>query len=319
MVASVPRSGAPIADGARRRGRPGPDGPAASDPGSANGHFDSARPTLVQRGRNVWRYRELLRNLIRRELKVKYKGSALGFVWTLVNPLLYLVVFSVVFQVILESGIPDYGLLLLSGLLVWTLFSSALGTATASIVANGALVTKVWFPREILPIAAIGAAVVNFFFQALVLVAALAVFRHEPAWRFLPLLVPALAVLLLLALALGLALSALNVRYRDVGHLLELGLLAWFWMSAIVYPFLQISDKLGDKSWAVLLNPVIPVIVTFQKALYNPAPESRVLPPEAGLDWYARNLAFVGIGSLVLLVVAARIFGRLEDDLAEEI
>ncbi len=285
----------------------------------ASEHFDSARPSLVQRGRNVWRYRELLRNLISRELKVKYKGSALGFVWTLVNPLLYLVVFSVVFQVILESGIPDYGLLLLSGLLVWTLFSTALGAATASIVTNGALVTKVWFPREILPLAAIGASLVNFFFQAFVLVAALAVFRHEPAWRFLPLLVPALAVLLLLTLALGLALSALNVRYRDTGHLLELVLLAWFWMSAIVYPFLLISNKLGDKSWAVQLNPVIPVIVTFQKALYNPTPEAQVLPPQAGIDWYARNLALVGVGSLVLLFVAARIFGRLEDDLAEEI
>ncbi len=282
-------------------------------------HFDSTRPSLVQRGRNVWRYRELLRNLISRELKVKYKGSALGFVWTLVNPLLYLVVFSIVFQVILESGIPDYGLLLLSGLLVWTLFSSALAAATASIVSNGALVTKVWFPREILPIAAIGASVVNFCFQALVLLAALAVFRHEPAWHMLPLLLPALAVLLLLALALGLALAALNVRYRDVGHLLELVLLAWFWMSAIVYPYLLISNKLGDKSWAVLLNPLIPVIVTFQKALYNPTPEAQVLPVDAGFDWYARNLALVGVGSLVLLVVAARIFGRLEDDLAEEI
>src|SRR5262245_43761694 len=148
---------------------------------------------------DAWRYRELLRNLVRKELKVKYKNSVLGFVWTLLNPLLYLVVFSIVFRFILQSAVPDFAIFLLSGLLAWNLFSTAIAAGTSSITGNGGLVQKVWFPREILPLAAIGAALIHFFFQMIVLFVALAVFRHSPAWNYMPLLLPALVVLLVLA------------------------------------------------------------------------------------------------------------------------
>ena len=146
---------------------------------------------VVSRLRDVWAYRELLANLVRKELKVRYKDSVLGFAWALLNPLLYLVVFSFVFTVMLPFGVPRFGLLFLSGLLAWNLFGGGLTGATGSIVANGPLVQKVWFPREVLPIAAVGAAFINFLFQVVVLVAGLVVFWQSPKWSMMWLIPPA--------------------------------------------------------------------------------------------------------------------------------
>ncbi|HSL59750.1 MAG TPA: ABC transporter permease, partial [Acidimicrobiales bacterium] len=126
-------------------------------------HEVSRRPSPVRRMANVWAYRELLGNLARKELKVKYKDSVLGFVWSLLNPILYLVVFSLVFREILRVQVPDFGIFLLSGLLAWNLFSAGVSAGTASIVGNAGLVQKVWFPREILPLANLAAALVHFF------------------------------------------------------------------------------------------------------------------------------------------------------------
>ncbi len=265
----------------------------------------------------VWRYRELLVNLTRKELKVRYKNSILGFLWSLLNPLLYLVVFSIVFQEILRAQIPRYAIFLLSGLLVWNLFSSGLAGGTASIVGNASLVQKVWFPREVLPLASVGAALVHFFLQLLVLGAALAAFRHAPDPAYLTLLLPALAVLVVLLSGLAIALSALNVRLRDIQHLLELALLAWFWFTPIVYEYVPIEERLGSHAWVAFLNPVLPVVLVFQRAIYNPAPGT-VLPDE-GPGWYLAHLGVVAVVALVVLAVGMRIFGRIEADLAEEI
>ncbi|MGY6500678.1 MAG: ABC transporter permease [Acidimicrobiales bacterium] len=284
---------------------------------STNVYTPSERPGPIQRVRQVIQYRELLVNLTRKELTVRYKNSVLGFMWSLLNPLLYLVVFSLVFQEILRADVPLFAVFLLSGLVAWNLFSAGLGAATGSIVTNAPLVQKVWFPREILPLAAIGAALVHFFLQLLVLFAALLVFQHSPEWTYFPVLVLALAVLLVFVTALGIALSAVNVYARDTQHLLELVLLAWFWLTAIVYPIRLITDRLGDAAWAALLNPMIPIVVTFQRVIYNP--ERTDLLPEADVWWYVRNLSVLGVVSLAALFGALVLFGRLEDDLGEEI
>jgi len=290
-----------------------------SGPPSSSPTLDSTRPTPLQRVASVWRYRELLRNLIRRELKVRYKSSVLGFLWTLVNPLMYLVVYTLVFSGILGVDVPDYGIFFLSGLLAWTLFSAGLGQATGSIVDNSPLVTKVWFPREVLPLAAIGSNVVNFFFQAVVLVIGMVVLTHSPDWAYLLTLPLAIVVLLVLTTALGLAMSIVYVYLRDTRYLVDLGLLLWFWLTPIVYPYLTVAEKLDSKSNLLLLNPMIPVVTAFQRALYNPSTDTAILPPDADVWWYMRNLAIVGVGAFGLLLVACWIFGRLEDNLGEEI
>jgi ABC-2 type transport system permease protein len=287
----------------------------------------SKRPTPFQRIAHLWQYRELIGNLTRKELKVKYKNSVLGFVWSLLNPLMYLVVFSLVFNIISSVPVPYYGIFFLAGLLAWNLFSAALGQGTSAITSNAQLVTKVWFPREALVLASVFSALVHFFLQSFVLLAALIAFRRMPDPTYLPIFLLALAVTMLLASALAIALSAVNVYLRDTQHLLEVVLLAWFWLSAIAYPYGQIVTKLQDRygpghEWVLAFNPMITVVVAFQRTLYNPdfgdQQEAAVLPNHP-MAWYATHLAIAGAVSLVLLYGALALFSRLEDNFAEEI
>jgi ABC-2 type transport system permease protein len=271
----------------------------------------------------IWSYRELLSGLVRKELKVKYKNSSLGFIWSMLNPALYLVVFYLVFQVFLRSGIPRFPIYLLSGLLVWNFFSGALGAATGAITGNSSLVNKVYFPREILPLASVGATLVHFFLQALVLIGALLVFRQPIPWSYLWLVIPALAVLVLLASAICILLSAVNVYARDTQHLLELVLLAWFWLTPIVYHYRLVADRLTGRGWPealMLLNPVVAITTSFQRAIYGTVStdELDILPPYDQW-WYLRNLALVGLFAAALFVVALRVFDRLQGNFAEEL
>ena len=287
---------------------------------------------------DVLRYRELLTGLVSKELKVKYKGSALGFAWSMLNPALYLVVFWLVFSVILGSGIPNFAIFLLSALLAWNFFNTALNDGTNTVVANAPLVGKVYFPRVILPLASVGAALVHFFLQAIVLIGALVIFQYGVAWTYLPLLVPAMVALIVLATAFAVFLSAVKVYARDTRHLVELGLLAWFWMTPIVYPFRLVADKLVANGWPsgiYLLNPMTPIVITFQRAIYNvvggesqvaigtsgkPAPPGTpAILPEANQLWYLRNLVIVGIVASLLLLLALKIFRKVEGNFAEEI
>ena len=286
----------------------------------------SNRTTVRQRVVEIWRYRELLVGLVRKELKVKYKNSALGFLWSMLNPALYLAVFYVVFQLVLKNGIPTFAIYLLSGLLVWNLFSTGLAAATGSVVGNAAIVKKVSFPREILALAAVGASLVHFFLQACVLLLALVGFRYTPSPTFMLLVPVALVALLLLASALGVMLAAVNVYARDTQHLLELVLLAWFWMTPVVYQYRLVADRLQENAWLYRLNPVTPIVLTFQRAIYNQTEpigndgnRLAILPADAGLDWYLFQLLAVAGVSLVLLALALKLFGRVEGNFAEEL
>jgi ABC-2 type transport system permease protein len=284
-----------------------------------------ANPSLWQRAAQVWRYRELLRNLIGKELRLKYKNSVLGYAWSLLNPVLYLVIYYFVFQVVFGTALPDFPIFLLTGLLTWNLFSVALSTATGAVLDNGTMVTQVAFPREVLPLAAVGAALVNFFLQAGVLLVAVAVSGHAPSLEFMPVAILALVVVALLAAGIGLSLAALNVQYRDTGYLLELVLLAWFFATPIVYQHRLMTDKLGSASWVSLLNPMTPLVITVQRAIYNrtevvdsSGKVTGILYDES-VWWYLRNVLIVGIGSAALIALGLWVFDRIGDDLAEQL
>jgi ABC-2 type transport system permease protein len=270
---------------------------------------------------DLWRHREILVNLARKELKVKYKSSALGVAWSMLRPALYLVVFYLVFSLVIRNDIPDFQIYLVSGLLAWTLFSTGFPGATTSVTDNAALVTKVAFPREVLPLAAIGAQLVNFFFQLLVLVGALIIFGRPFIGPNLLLLPAALVVLLLFTTALGLATSAFNVKYRDTGHLVELAILAWFWATPIVYPVTLVTGNLGDVAQSIYLaNPMTSIVLAFQRALYGPtSPAALDRLPAPGITWYAERLLWVGLASVVLLYLSWWAFHRLAGDFSEEL
>lgn len=285
-----------------------------------------------QRLRELAAHREILVNLVRKELKVRYATSALGVVWSMLNPLLYLAVFGVVFTFFLKSGIPDFPVFLLSGIVAWTVFSTATSQATTSIVGNANLVSKVAFPREILPLASIGAAIVNFGFQLAVLVAFILLIGHPLLGWHLVLLPLAFVVLLLFTSAVALLVSAFNVRYRDTQHLVELGLLAWFWLTPIVYPAGAIAGKFADNGWSFdwfLVNPLTVLVLGFQRALYGAGAvgteggrfvtQGEAILPSAGIEYYALRLGIVGAASLALLLLTWRFFFNRSGDFAEEL
>jgi ABC-2 type transport system permease protein len=268
---------------------------------------------------------ELLAELVRKDLKVKYKNSALGFVWSLANPLLYLAVFYLVFQVFLPNGVDKFAVLFMAGFLVWTFFNLSTLTATGAVVGNANLVRKVRFPRIVLPLSSVGFAGVHFLLQLAVLFAALAVLYHAAFGPQLLLLLPALAVAVIFTVAMSLLASGLNVRYRDVEHLLEVALLAWFWLTPIVYPVTVVRDQLAryGQQWLFNLymaNPVTAVVVTMQRAIYNrPVVNGRQILPADGYGFYLTWLGVAGAVAVVLLGVGLWSFRRLQADFAEEL
>jgi ABC-2 type transport system permease protein len=314
--------------------RPGPAGAGASGNGGVTASAGSAAAVdvpqasdLRRRSRAQTRVRwELLRNLIRKDLKVKYKGSTLGFAWSLANPLLLLVVYTFVFQVVLKSNVPRFGIYLLSGLLIWNAFAGSVSMACVSVVGNANLVKKVRFPLAVLPLSAVGFAAVHFVLQLLVLFVVILGLGYSLVGAQLLLLIPAGAVAIVFTIALSMFVAAVNVRYRDTQHLLEVALLAWFWLNPMVYPFGLIRAELGSLTWIYLLNPMSVVVTTFQRAIYGQFegsnPQNGVkneILADPGYAFYLEHLAIAGAISLVLLWVGVRVFNKMRADFAEDL
>ena len=260
---------------------------------------------------------ELLANLVRKDLKVKYKNSTLGFVWTLANPVLYLAVFTLVFGLFLPNNVPNFAVYFMAGLLVWNFFNTATLTATGSVVGNANLVKKVPFPRIVLPLSSVGFAGVHFALQLGVFAVFLVLLHRQTFGPQLALAVPALGVLLVFTTALSLIVASLNVVYRDVQHLWELALIAWFWLNPIVYAMSTVRDRLSEHGlfWAYMLNPMAAVITSMQRAIYrDPGPLAA-----DGYAFYLRWLGVAGLVSLGLLALGVWLFRRFEDTFAEEL
>lgn len=286
------------------------------------------RQSVAAHLRDLWRYRELFVQLVRKDLKVRYKNSSLGFIWSMLNPLFLLGVYTLMFS-ILGAAFDDFPIWLLTGLLFWNFFAAALTNGTASITGNAYLVAKVRFPREILPLAAVGAALVHLVLQALVLVVVLVVIWHPVDWTFLWMVIPVAATFIVLASAFAVMLGALNVYARDTGHLLELVLLAWFFTTPILYPYQLVSDKLAENGifhWAALLNPIADLVIALQRGVYGAAAvhetgtvgsSETILLPDNGILWYLGNVGIVLAVAVGLFVLAIKLFDRAEGNFAE--
>jgi ABC-2 type transport system permease protein len=253
----------------------------------------------------LYERRELLRDFAWRELRARYKGSALGFAWNFFIPLLQLVVFSILFGVLLRTpsrtatGDQPYPVFLFTGLVAWTFFASALQGGAASIVANGAIVKRVRMPVQLLPAASVLSALVNLLASLAVLLAVLAIFgpRHPEGLVWLPLLV---AVELVLGLGFAYVLAALNVYFRDVEHILGVVLLAWYFLTPVLFPVALLAER--PRQLALLyLNPMTSVVVGWQRALLDGA------PPEWG------PLAYTFSVALLLFAAGFAYFRRAKD------
>ena len=250
--------------------------------------------------------RELLADFAWRELRARYKGSVLGFAWNFVNPLLQLVVFWVLFGVILRSrpvtatGEQPYAIFLFVGLLPWTFFATSLQSGSSAILANASLVKKVRMPLQVLPAASVLSALANFLLSLVVLLAVLAVFgpRHPEGLVWLPLLI---ALQIVMNLGFAYLLSALAVFFRDVQHILGILLLAWYFLTPVLFPVSLLDDR-PEQLRLLYLNPMTAPIVAYQRALLDG------LPPQ--LDALAYSAA-VAVGVLIL---GYWYFDRAKDD-----
>lgn len=283
-----------------------------------------ARSRGSAQGRLRW---ELLAQLVRKDLKVKYQGSALGFAWSLANPILLMGIYYLVFGVFFKNETPAFAIMIMCGLLPWTAFSAAVTTASGTVVGNAGLVKKVRFPLQVLPLSAVGYAVVHFVLQLGVLLVATTVFRPDLSPAFL-LIIPALGLLLLFSTALAYLVSALNVRYRDTAHVVEIAMLVWFWLNPILYPARFMMEPLARHHlyWTYFLNPMATVVSTFQRAIYvepyywSPSKHTRLLDlADPGYTFYLRNLAIGFVIAGLLMVFARRVFTRMQADFAEEL
>ncbi len=257
-----------------------------------------------------FRYRGLLRNLLARDLSVRYKNSLLGFLWTLLNPILLMIVFTIVFQILLPSPIPNFPIFILIGILAWNFCVGSVMAAIHSITGNGDLVRKVYFPREVLPISAVLACLVHFTL-ALSLVFILMPFAGiplTPLVLWLPITVVFQTVFLV---GLGLFLAGINVFFRDTEPIVDVAMLAWFFLTPIFYSLDVLYDKMiGPVSAGRLmhlLNPMASFIATYRLVLIEGA------PPDPA--FMARTFAV----SILVLVVGYVVFKRLEPAFGEEL
>ncbi|MCB0012643.1 MAG: ABC transporter permease [Anaerolineales bacterium] len=222
----------------------------------------------------LFRSRYLLRNLVVRDLKVRYKNSILGVLWSLLNPLLMMSVFWIVFTVLLPNDVPNYHIFILSGLLPWNFFNHSLMGGTTSITANSHLIKKVYFPRELLPIASTISHLINFGIAFIVLVALLYV-AGIGLTRFAIWVPFILLAQILFALGLTLFTSALHVHYRDVMMLLDVGILAWFFLTPVFYPFEWLTESgrtvLGFSVATIMrwVNPMASIIDGYRTVLWG--------------------------------------------------
>ncbi|MGQ9765876.1 MAG: ABC transporter permease [Anaerolineae bacterium] len=221
------------------------------------------------------RYRELIVNLTIRELKTRYKNSVLGFFWSLLNPLGMMLVFTIVFTVLMpNSQIRNFPVFLLCGLLPWNFFSAGVMTGTNSIVSNSNLVKKVYFPRTVLPIASVLANLVNFLLALIILFAMLFIFRIHlsPYVWLLPVVI---LIQTCFVAGMALVLSTLNVFYRDTLMIMDVVMLAWFFLTPVFYPievlprsYQFLGFTLDMHRLAYIFNPMASLISTYRDLLY---------------------------------------------------
>jgi lipopolysaccharide transport system permease protein len=255
----------------------------------------------------VLRYRFLFEQMVRRELRQKYKGSVLGVLWYLINPVVLMGAYALVFSVLLKvATIPDYPLFLIAGMIVWVFFSQALIAAAPSLVENAPLVRKVRFPREAIPASAAAVQLATFLVMVVLLLPVELILRGsaDPALLLLPLVI---ALLFCFVLGLSLGLSVLHAHYRDVEPVLTAALLPWFFVTPIFLPVEEIPgvanrEWLGDLlQWA---NPIAPFVDVTRELLY------------AGTAPSAGALLYLTGAAAIALLLGLLAFRRLGGDLA---
>jgi ABC-2 type transport system permease protein len=258
---------------------------------------------MIESIKEIWRYQEMLKSLVRQELRTRYKGSILGFLWTFVNPLLQLIVYTIVFSTIMRVNIDNFYIYLFVGLIPWLFFANTLQVGSTCIVNNVNLVKKIYFPRAVLPLSVVGSGFMNLIFSFVVVFLVLIVtgFGLSLSVLYLPFV---LLAEFLICVGVALIVSGLNVYFRDLEHILGIITMGWFYFTPIVYPTEMIPTQF---TFLFCLNPMYAIINSYKDILYyQTAPELTPL--------------FITIMIACLLIIfGLYLFNHLEKNFAEEI
>lgn len=215
--------------------------------------------------KEIWNYRQMIVGLVRRELRGRYKGSILGFLWTFINPLLQLVVYTIVFSVIMRAGIEKYYLFLFVALIPWIFFSSSVAGGCSCILNNKDMVTKIYFPREVLPIAHVSTGLINMLYSLIVVLVVVMLSGVNLTLQALLCLPVIIVVEYVLSLGLALIVSAVTVFFRDLEHFMGIVIMAWQFLTPVMYSVEQVPANIRSIfSW----NPMTQVIIAYRDILY---------------------------------------------------
>ena len=251
---------------------------------------------MKQAWQHFLQYRPLLKELVRRDLKVKYRRSFLGYVWSLLNPLLMMCVMSLVFSYMFRFDIPNFPLYLITGQTLWTFFNESTNMSMYSVIQNGALIKKVYIPKFIFPISRVFSSFVTMSFSLAAIVIVMIFTKATFYWTILLFPVP-LFFLLLFAMGIGMVLSALSVYFRDITHLYGVVTLAWMYLTPIFYPVSALPEEILP---IVLGNPIYSYITFFRElVLYGTIPEPAM--------WLKCALI-----SLAALIVGLAVFRKMQ-------
>ena len=253
--------------------------------------------------REIYEYRTMIVSLIRTDLRGRYKGSALGFAWTFLNPLLQLGVYTVVFSIIMRAGIEDYYLFLFVALIPWLFFSTSVSAGASCVMAQKEMVKKIYFPREVLPIAHVTCQLVNMLLSFVVVFAVLLLSGKGISLQALLYLPIVIVAEYFLAISITMIVSAVTVYLRDLEHVLVILTMAWQFLTPVMYSIDMVPEELRS---IFNINPMTPIIVAYRDILYY----KRL--PEIG------NLLHGFVLSTILLVIGWLVFGRLKKHFAEE-
>lgn len=235
----------------------------------------------------VWHYRELLLNLITRNLKLQYRGAFLGVIWSLLNPVLMVIVYIIAFKFVLQFRLDNYALWLLTGLLPWQFFSTSIMVSSTTLINNANLIHNIYFPRIVLPLSVVGSRLVHLLLS---MIAYLLLFvpMGGSFWAGMVLYPAVLVLQILFVTGITLIISILTLYFRDLEHLLDIGIRMLFWLTPIIYNFDQIPE------WAHIwfrLNPMVSFVISYQDILYL-----NVVPSPANWGF----MIFMAVGSLAL-------------------
>lgn len=258
----------------------------------------------MNRLKELYGYRQMIINLVKRDLRGRYKGSALGFLWTFINPLLQLAVYTIVFSIIMKSGIDKFYMFLFVALVPWLFFSTCITGGSKCIFAQKDIVKKIYFPREVLPISYVLSQFINMLLSFIVIFGSLIISGIGINLILLVYLPFIMFVELLIALGVVMLVSALTVYFRDLEYILGIISMAWMYMTPIIYPIEQVPNNI---IYFLNLNPMTPIIVAYRDVLYyQRTPKINTLVQAMMLG-------------IIVLVIGCLTFSNLNKRFAEEL